>query len=161
MDGRWSDPALGQQVETFDQANLNRMKILRVNTVAAGANDASGLAALSPQVAPLNVDPDGAPHFLMSPNTNDSAKSLGFEFGLVPIVGGATATAPGFTVTIWRLIEVLMQQGVGKQWLSFADLTSVNFNELYSSFDINASPLRFQIGNVDVDGPILIAFAEL
>lgn len=160
MDGRWAsgDP---NRIEDFGQANLNRMKMLRVNTIAAGANDASGFASQDPSIPPLDTNEDGAPHFLLSPETNDGQPTLGFEFGLLDIGFGTSPVAPGFTVTVFRLVEVAMQQGLVKQWLSFAPLLGVNFGQLFSSFDINTAAIRFQISNVNVDGSLVIALAEL
>jgi hypothetical protein len=158
-DGRWSTGDPDRQ-EDIKQARFNRMKILRVNTAAPGADDASGFAALDPTVPPLNVDVNGGPHFILSAETNDGQDTLGFEFGLIAI--GTTAPgAGGFTVTVWRLVETLMQQTIAKNWLAFEPRTGVAFNQLYHSFDTNTAALRFQIANVAVDGPLLICFAEL
>ncbi len=160
MDGNWSTGNPDRQ-EIIQQPKFNRMKILRVNTIAAVADqDASGFVALDPNVAPLSVNVSGGPHFILSPDTNDSRPTLGYEFGLIAIPGGATFLGAGFTVTAWRLVTTTMQEVIAKNWLSFEPET-VAFNELFHSFDSNTFALRFQIANVDVDGPLLIAFAEL
>ena len=161
MDGLWKsgDP---NRIESFDQANFNRFKLLRVNTDAPGADDASGFAAQNPTTVPLNVNVNGAPHFLMSPETGDGRPTLGFQVGLVDIgAGSAVAAAGGFTLTTWVLVEVAMQQTIAKKWLSFDDTTGVAYNELYSSFDINTSAIRFQISNIDTHGSVVICMAEL
>ena len=159
MDGRWGTGAVDRR-EEIQQAAFNRFRILRVNTIVAGVNDASGFAALAPNVAPLNVDPDGGPHFILSPETGDQRPTLGFEWGLLSI-GGATPVAPGFDVTIWRLVTTTMQPTITKQWLAFETLVGVGYDELFHSFDMNTGALRFQIDNVNADGGIVIALAEL
>lgn len=160
MDGLWSSGDPDRQ-ELIQQPRFNRLRLLRVNTDTPGADDASGFAAQDPTAPPLNVNVNGGPHFILSPQTLDGNPTLGFEFGLIAIAGGATPLVGDFTVTVWRLVTTSMQPTVAKNWLAFQPQSGVGFNQLFSSFDINTAALRFQIGNVDVDGPLIIAFGEL
>jgi hypothetical protein len=162
MDGKWTTASPDRQ-ELIRQAGYARGRILLVNTAAQSAIDASGFAALAPNVAPLNVSDDGGPHFISSPETPDGFRVEGFQFALVNSLaaGAAVAGAGGFTVTIWKLIDVLEQQTIGKIWASFDPRTGVNYNELYHSFDVNCEAIRFQISNVAVNGTIPIYFCEI
>lgn len=158
-DGLWSTP---DRQELIQQTGYARMRLLRVSTAARSPDAASGFAALAPNVAPLSVSPEGGPHFLMSPQTPDGFRVEGAEWCLLqPIAGAAVPGAGGFTVTVWRLIDVTMQQTIGKQWASFAPVTGVGYSELYHSFDHNTIALRLQIGNVATDGDLYIAFCEI
>lgn len=121
---------------------------------------------------------NSGPHFVMSPETPDNAKTLGLEWCLLPAyltnvgISQANSARPltgGFTVTIWcMLANTQTPDGVtGPLWASLLPETGVGFNELYHSFDINVHAIRFQIGNAtstsggNDTGAILLAMCEL
>ena len=67
-----------------------------------------------------------------------------------------------FTVTIWLLeVNSMIQTVTRGDWSAFLPQTGVQVNQKFRSFDVNASVVRFQIGNIAVDGSIQISFAEL
>jgi hypothetical protein len=179
MDGIWSGTLSS---ENLRQLELTRHRLL---VVAAGSNlllgwpadAASGMANLNPNlISPdthntvTDKGPEGGPHFVMSGETPDGVHTYGFEFVLFTdnMVAPLVATAPGFNVTIWVLVSNT-QDPFGFNtpvWGSFATLTAVNLNEIYHSFDVNATALRFQITNGTLDPTLVntsigIAFAEL
>jgi hypothetical protein len=173
-----ADGLFGAQKKSssFAQAALTRHRLLTVNTSSFGAingRDASTYASVDPN-DPNNLIPagssEGGEHFQMSPETSDGRPTLGFEFclftkGMDPITQGPVAVAApgGFQVTVWAMIGNTMLSD-GSQlpvWASFQTLTGVQLNQLYHSFDVNTTVLRFQFGNIAVDGSIAIAFAEL
>lgn len=178
MDGLWS-AQLG--TETYNQAEISRHRLLTVNVAIGGgmnARDQSSYAGLNPGSAAFTI-PEGGPHFIMSPRAPEDSKSYGFEFCLLT-VGGAESlksfTAPNndtgpFDITWWELIGVSMSPSTiiaaTAQWASFQIKTGVNTNELYHTFDVNATMLRFQLGNFvapaasGLGGSIMVAFCEL
>jgi hypothetical protein len=173
--GVWNN---GPDSERVDQPHT-RHKFLIVNTGAAGAGgvpvnaiDQSSIASSTPPTAtvfnPRAGGFDGGPHFIMSPRTPDGYPTLGFCFGLfgapgVPVASQATALAGGFTVTPWVLIDTISGQPglMVSTWMAMEPTTGVLLNQLFSSFDINASAIRFQITNVNVNGSLGIIFCEL
>lgn len=172
MDGLFSGK---KKSEPIAQAALTRHRLLCVNTSATGVlndRDQSSYASLDPN-DPLGLIPDdgpeGGPHFTMSPETPDGRPALGFEFclwqkGMDISLGPLAVAAPGgFDVTVWAMIgnTQLSDGSMTPVWASFATLTGVGLNELYHSFDVNCTVLRFQFGNIAVSGSIAIAFSEL
>lgn len=180
-DGIWSGTPAGENPQ---QAGLTRHRILRVDTgtdltVAWRDGDSSGLASLDPNTIPANTHnvvtdrgPEGGPHFVMSKDTPDGSHSYGFEFVLFleGIIAGQQAAAGvgGYTVTPWVLIANTqsIRGTFTPVWAAFAAQTGVNVREIYHTFDINATMIRFQIGNLALDPTannrsINIAFAEL
>jgi len=172
MDGLWN--AVGRN-ELLRQQDLIRHRLLRFNTSAAGAlneGDASSHGRDNPNTT-LAVPPEGGPHFVMSPQTGDGRPTLGFEFCLcdpaqLGIPGGERATfaAGGVTITLWCLIGSTFGANGSAAvpiWASFAALASVQYNELYRSFDVNTTCVRFQVGptGLTADGSVVLAFAEL
>lgn len=92
----------------------------------------------------INADPNvlpNAPHIRIGPKAPNGLPTTGFTFSLYNI-GGATAVAPGFTVQIW------VWNPVAQRWQSFAPKTSVNYDELYESYDVDGGcELYFAITN--------------
>lgn len=97
------------------------------------------------------------PHLMLSPRTSRSMPTQGFAWNLVaPSAGAAIATAPGFTVQIYRVAPTL---GV---WTSFQAFASANFLDQLVLPDISGGiGLYFQITNVTTAGNVLLAIAEL
>lgn len=160
---------------TVAQADLTRHRILTVNTDPFGvlnSRDASGYASVDPN-DPSGLIPadssEGGEHFQMSPETPDKRPTLGFEFclftkGMDVLQGPIAQAAPGgFDVTVWAMIgNTMLSDGSALPvWASFATLTGVNLNQLYHSFDVNTTLLRFQFGNIAFNGSLAIAFSEL
>lgn len=161
--------------ETFQQAELIRHRLLTFNTDPAGIlnpRDASSYGSLDPNNG-LGLIPadsqEGGPHFTLSPITTDGRPTLGFEFSLLTVgmdIGTGPICVPaagGFDVTVWVMIgnTQLSDGSAIPAWASMATVGGVQLNELYHSFDINTSSLRFQIGNIATFGSIMVAFAEL
>ena len=164
-DGLWRS---GASIESFRQSGLVRERILTVNTGAVlNSIDASGFAKESPIAPPVGAEaPNMGHHFVMSPETSDGRPTLGFQFSLLNVLipGGqrAVAAAGDFTVTIWLLeVNSMIQTVTRGDWSAFLPQTGVQVNQKFRSFDVNASVVRFQIGNIAVDGSIQISFAEL
>lgn len=165
--------------EQLQQAELIRHRLLRINTSAEGyknGQDSSSYASVNPNDLNLAVNystPEGGPHFVMSPRTPDDSKTYGFEFALSRLgITGAEQVIPlvgGYTVTWWELLGTSFDPSGAFQpiWASFASRTGVNDNELYHTFDVNATALRIQITNVQavpaagIRGSILLFFSEL
>lgn len=171
MDGLWSGQGAS---EAMQQASVVRHRLLCVNVSNAGFQndrDISSYASVDPTTMGPGLAPQGGPHFVMSPETSDGSRSYGFEFGLTlsGIVGvdQAVALAGGFSVTWWELIgnASASDGSFTPVWMSFATQTGVNPNELYNSFEVNATALRCQITNVTQPagsgGSVIIVFAEL
>lgn len=165
-DGLWRS---GVSIESFRQAGLIRERILTVNTGAPPFNpeDASGFAKESPIAPPVGAEaPHMGPHFIMSANASDGRQTVGFEFSLLNLLipGGkrATAAAGGFSVTVWRLVSnAMIKTATRADWVFFQTRTGVAVNQLFSTFQVNAVALRFQIHNIAADGSIQIMFAEI
>ncbi len=170
MDGLYSGKLKSEQIA---QAALTRHRLLTFNTSPAGTLntcDASSYGALDPNNG-LGLIPadsqEGGPHFILSPQTPDTRPTLGFEFclltaGITPL-SAAVAAPGGFQVTVWAMIGATQySDGSGPPaWASFTPQAGINLNELYHSFDVNATVLRFQIGNIATHGSITVAFCEL
>jgi hypothetical protein len=173
-DGLWT--GVGGS-EVLRQTKLTRHRLLAVNTSAVGAraadgSDASSFASLSPNAMGAAQFPDGGPHFIMSPETPSGNPTLGFQWGICdsavihqdPAIRAQFA-AGGVDVTVWVLVESTFfpNGGDNPQWLSFQTLTGVQPGQLFRSFDVDASCLRFQIGptGITVDGVVVMAFAEI
>lgn len=165
--------------EQLQQAELIRHRFLTINISAEGwmnSRDSSSYASVDPNLLNLAVGyapPQGGPHFVMSPRTPDDSKSYGFEFALsrlgISAPDQAIPLAGGYTVTWWELLGTSFDPaGVFQPiWASFASRTGVNDNELYHTFDVNATALRIQITNVTAvpaagfGGSIMVFFSEL
>lgn len=164
MDGKWS---AGATIEQTLQGNLTKHRLLQFNLSNAGLlqnGDASSLGNVDPSLFP--GDDDSGPHFVMSPKTGDGAKSFGAEFGLFA-PGVAFATGP-FDITPWLLIGtttiVSEPAPPSPLWGNMTTIVGAAYQEMYSSFDINASAIRFQVVSTDAAGAsvsVKIAFAEL
>lgn len=176
-DGLWNvganDIASTQQgMESIRRAGFVRHRLLQVNLSNAGTlftGDASSWASQDPNTL-VNLNQEGGPHFDFSPETPDGSHTFGFEWTLFNngIQTPAVPDATGFIVTIWELIGNAQSGSTISSpiWASFLPRTNVNYRELYHSFDVNATAIRFQITNVSGVGPGLessigIAFAEL
>jgi hypothetical protein len=165
-DGLWRS---GISLESFRQAGLIRERILTVNTGAPPGNpeDASFFAKESPIAPPVGAEaPHMGPHFVMSANASDGRPTVGFEFSLLNLLvpGGkrATAAAGNFSVTVWRLVvNAMIKTATRADWVQFQTRTGVGLNQVFSTFQVNAVALRFQIHNIAVDGTIQIMFAEI
>jgi hypothetical protein len=178
MDGLWSSQGAS---EVLQQAELIRHRILTFNVSNAGlknARDASSFGGNDPNGIPAaGVSlPEGGPHFIMSPRAPEDSKSYGFEFCLLTapftdfIVSATAPNSPNgpFDVTIWELIGSTQYNGgfLTPAWASFATQTGILVNQLFHSFDVDATAIRFQIGNfaapiVLPGGSIMVAFSEL
>ncbi len=172
-------------IEDLDQSRLTRHDILCVSlgqNLAAGWGAASsGLASLDPNSivpkthnAVTDRGPEGGPHFVMSGDTPDQAHTFGFEFALFTDgLSAGSASAPGvggYTVTVWALISNTFFASASTPttpvWAQFLTRTGVGVRQLWHSFDVNATCIRFQITNaaenvVTTNKLINIAFAEL
>jgi len=186
-DGKWS----GQGASEVLIQPLSRHRILSVELGAnyfvppSSADDevSSFYAAEAPNdfsvFSPGSVaQASGGPHFVMSPETPDNAKTLGLEWALFlgdlksytsSNTQSAYPDAGGFSVTIWCLIANSMQpDGYSTPlWAAMLPETGVEFDQLYHSFDINVHAIRFQITNASSPsrgantGIIMIAMCEL
>ena len=167
MDGKWNS-GLGREANR--QTELMRHRFLRVGLSSTGlvlAGDASGYAGTAPASVPND---DGGPHVVMSPRTPDESKTYGIEFCLTGTLVASTqrGTAP-FDVTVWELIGNSIVTDANAPfipiWASLLPVSGVAFNELYHTFDINATMLRFQIDDAAADQTVarsvVIAYAEL
>ncbi len=177
-DGLWNVGASlvpsHQALESIRRAGFIRHRILQFNLSSAGTRlvgDASSFGSVPP-MAIISHQQEGGPHFVFSNETTDGTKTLGFEWTLfndgVPVP--AVPEETGFTVTIWELIgnAQLGSTIMRPIWASFQPRLGVFYNELYHSFDVNATAIRFQITDFleDSGGPgeessVAIAFAEL
>jgi len=155
--------------EVILQKDFIRHRLLVVNTGAVvGVEDASGQANQSANSLAF-TPPAGGPHFVMSQQTPDGRPTLGFEVAFwVNGLSALTQMVPapgGFDVTVWVLLPTMQfpDGSIFPPWASFATLTGVQFLQLFHSFDINTSAVRFQIGPTGIvaDGSVGIAFSEL
>lgn len=171
MDGIWNFGITSEQVQ---QAQLTRHRLLTVNTGSSvNSQDASAYARFNPNfIVPntraTNVDkgPEGGPHFVMSGTTPDDKPTYGFEFMLAnDLINAPASFLPGgITLTIWCLIlNTQFSDGFADpgEWAALQTITGVQPNELYHTFDVNTECIRFQFGNIDSDGSIVICLAEL
>lgn len=165
-DGKWS----GVGTSELLRQNLTRHRLLwtdlgtEVDTIGVIPFDvcvSSFYSALSPNNPALTrtqpAYPYGGPHFVMSPETPDEAHTFGVQICLLngalnlAVVANQAATplVGNFTLTLWCLITNTQQpNGTGQPvWASMLPQTNVQFNELYHSFDINASAIRLQVEN--------------
>lgn len=174
-DGLWNARGSGANasgVESIRQASLSRHKLLTVclSTVGTkGPLDSSSYASVNPNTILSNTNNEGGPHFILSPETPCGTKTVGFEWtlfasGLFSVETAATPGVGGFTVTIWELIANTQIGDISFMpiWASFEPKTTVGLQELYHSFDVNASAIRFQVENaVDLESSLTIALCEL
>lgn len=122
-------------------------------------------------IAPTNYGSNGdgpfsgpqrsdVPHITLSPRTARGLPTSGLAVTLIqPSAGGVSATAPGFTLTIFRAVPAL---GV---WAKLAPILGVNFLDQLVLPDLSGGMgLFFGISNVSgltIPLPMLIAVAEL
>jgi len=106
-----------------------------------------------------------APHIIVSPRSSRGLPTSGIGVVLLPIPPAnghdygtpAIATAPGFTVTIYRALPT-----AAGGWAALAPKTGVPFYTQLTLPDISGSmALRYQLDNVDTPGILLIGLAEL
>jgi hypothetical protein len=174
MDGLWNAGIFNEQTK---QQQLSRHRLLRINLSTTGLilpGDASSYGGLSPvdvSGAPLTAAFLGTgPHFVLSQETPDGSHTYGMEFCIstietIPIANRAT---PPYTVTVWALVGTsVIRSATGSFspiWAALAPVTVAN-NELFHTFDINASAIRFQIVDARADQTtaksVLIAMSEL
>jgi len=167
MDGHWN---AGLYNEFTQQGQLSKHRLLRVNlsnvngTLAPG--DESGQAVSAP---PTILDGDGGPHFIMSSETPDNAHAFGFEWALsVRGVSNSAGNGP-FTVTIWEMIGTSTRNDpagvlIVPIWAAMTPNAGVLVEQLFHSFDVNATAIRFQIDDgaaVAGNRSVIIAFCEL
>lgn len=185
-DGKWN----GAQTSEILRQDLTRHRLLSVylgNTAPALVGPdptilvSSYFACLSPNNPGFGPTQPGylygGPHFVMSNETPDQAHTFGVQLALLNgainlgVAAGdlATPLAGNFTLTLWCLIsttEFSNGQGI-PIWASLNPVAGVQFNELYHSFDINATAIRVQIENGTSanngvnSGVIAIAMSEL
>jgi hypothetical protein len=98
----------------------------------------AGISSTDPNIAP------SSPHIRLGSRAPNGLPCTGFTFSLFDVSGGTvTPTAPGFTVQIW------VWNPVAQHWQSFAAKTSINYNELYQTYDVDGGcELYFQITNI-------------
>lgn len=169
MDGLFN--AATAQKESTVQSSISKHRILRFNLSTTGlknAADASSYGASDPTGLTPNALPEGGPHFILSPTTPDNSHTYGFEVAFsIAGIDPDQAAATTLTITPWILIGT-GAQGVGAGrafWAAMATITGASVDELYHSFDVNASAIRFQVddGNVETgtSRSIICAFCEL
>lgn len=109
-----------------------------------------GMISTSPNTGGL------APHTRLDATAPNGLPSTGFTFSLYDVSGGAVAAvAPGFVVQIW------LWNPVSQRWTSFASKSSVNYDELYETYDVDGGcALYFSITNFLGVGNIGIAVCE-
>jgi len=167
MDGHWS----AELFQEFTlQGQLSKHRLLRVNlsnvpgTLAPG--DESGQAVVAPNAITLG---DGGPHFIMSSESPDNSHSYGFEWALsVRGVSNSAGNGP-FTVTVWEMIGTSTRNDPAGAltlpiWAAMAPNAAVLTEQLFHSFDVNATAIRFQIDDgaaVGLNRSVIIAFCEL
>lgn len=95
-----------------------------------------------------------APDFTMSPNTVSKLPTTGFLLQLfAPLAGAAVPNAGGFIITVW------VQDPATGRYSAFDSIT-IGFQELFVTYDIDASRIWFQIGGITTDGLIDFGIAE-
>lgn len=133
------------------QAQLSTFRWLFVSSasVAAAPN------AVNP--FPFNPSPLASAHFVMAPVTPHGLQTTGMLFMIKApdFTGGtaATAGAGGFTVTPWILDPATTIWGSGAAF-------SASYDQLFTTFDFDASAVFFQIGNVAVAGNLMFGICE-
>jgi len=121
------------------QSDLMRGRVLRFVLGSGGADH---------NTAP--TDGTTEPDWRMSPVTPTGLKTTGFVFGFkAPTAGATAATAPagGFTVVVW------VRNPVTRAWFALQSVT-VGYNQLFGTFDLDASEIYFQITGQTVGGSI-------
>lgn len=114
-------------------------------------SDSAGFIQLPFVSTVEGVDPNGPPivgyTYELQATAPNGLPTTGFLFALIT-GAGAIATAPGFTVTVYRWLPI------AQAWVSFAAKTSVNYGELYDCYDIDGGAKLFvRIDNVAAHGP--------
>jgi hypothetical protein len=111
---------------------------------------AQDLCSVAPNIAPM------PPHIRLASKAPNGLPTTGFIFSMYDASGGVVvATAPGFTIVIW------VWNPVAQRWQSFASKTSVNYDELYQSYDVDGGALLyFQITNYTGAGNLGVSICE-
>ena len=126
---------------TSEQAELSGSRTIRIGTASHASAPTDGALGTVPDMTLSTMSPGGP--------------TLGFLLQLrAPSSGAAVAGGGGFTVTVWVRDPVL------RQWGSFEATTGVDFGELYTTADIDASELYFQIANVGTPGDVDVKISE-
>ncbi len=130
------------------QSDLVRGRVLRLVVGGGGAGDHN--------TAP--TDGTTAPDLVMSPVTPTGLKTTGLSFGFkAPTAGtpaAAVAPAGGFTVVVW------VRNPVTRAWFSCSSIT-VDYGQLFGTFDLDACELYFQISGQTSDGGIDLHAMEM
>jgi len=95
-------------------------------------------------------------HFVLAPVSPAGLVTTGMLFMIKSppaSVGPATAGAGGFTVTPW-----LYDPGTGMPAAGAA--FSASYDQMFTTFDFDAIPIYFQIGNVATPGNVFVGIAE-
>lgn len=112
-----------------------------------------GTGSITRQSAPgVGLEPD----FTMTPFTVSKMATTGLLLQLQqPAVDPATPVAGGFEITVW------VRDPATLRWASFDTLT-IDYKQLFVTYDIDASDLWFQVQGIDVggDGDIDFGIAE-
>lgn len=107
-------------------------------------------------IAPADGPNGDLPDFTMTPFAPSKMATTGLALMLkagttAPVA--ATPGAGGFSITMW------VRDPATLRWAAFAAV-SVPYDALFVTYDIDASDIWFQIGNVAVAGAIDIGIAE-
>lgn len=127
------------------QADVSKFRWSRI--------DVSGISRQSAPGQGLNP---GAtePDFVLGPFTVSKMATTGFLLQLSePTTTPAVAGAGGFTVTVW-----LRDPATGN-WSAFDDI-SIDYQELFVTYDIDAAEIWFQVENVSSGSLIDFGIAE-
>lgn len=132
-----------------DYAGAPRERLVQINTA-----DVAGPPA-----------PTDAPHIVLSPRSSRGLPTAGLALVLLgfPTPNGvdygtpAIATAPGFTVTLYRALPT-----AAGGWGALTPITGVNYNDLLTLPDISGPfALRYVLTNVATPGVLLVGLTEL
>lgn len=107
--------------------------------------------------APTDLTGGTVPHFVISPFTISKLPTTGILLMLKQSLDATAATfvAAGAAVTAW------VRDPNSLRWAAFATV-NIPYNQLFVSYDIDASEIYFQIGaaSVSFDGAVDIGIAE-
>lgn len=95
-------------------------------------------------VAAAPADGVTQPALTLGPKTSTGLETTGFALGLkAPTAGAATAIAAGFSVVVWYANPVTLA------WFAGAS-TSIPYDQLFTTFDVDAAAIYFQIAAASV-----------
>jgi hypothetical protein len=125
------------------QGHLTRFRAVRVSSAAVAAAPTDGQAGTAPQL-------------VLSPKSPASGlPTMGFQIMLkAPTASPATAGVGGFSVTPW------VRDPISFRWAS-GTASSIEYSQLFQTFDVDACELYFQIENVSGAGDVDIHVAEV